>query len=112
MNAGKLNKRVTIQVRTTRVDEYGFEVEIWEDLKTVWASIKNLYGNEFFQAQQAKSKATKKIAIRYIKELDPSLDDRATLDYRVVYKNINYDITYIDNIREECKYLEIMLEKK
>ena len=52
MDIGKLNKRIAIQKRKIFIDENGFEVETWEDYKTIWASIKNLNGKEFFQAQQ------------------------------------------------------------
>ncbi|MCU5977962.1 phage head closure protein [Clostridioides difficile] len=110
MNVGNLNKRITIQIREERKDENGFTINEWLDFKTVYSSIKNLYGKEFLQAQALNSKASKKIKIRYIKELDNSINKDSSIEYRVVYKNIIYNILYIDNINEANKYMEIMLE--
>ncbi|KPI54817.1 hypothetical protein KW95_01750 [Clostridioides difficile] len=110
MNVGELNRKVTIQIREERKDENGFTINEWSDFKTVYSSIKNLHGKEFLQAQALDSRASKKIIIRYIKELDNSINKDSSIEYRVVYKNIIYNILYIDNINEANKYMEIMLE--
>lgn len=110
MNIGKLNQRITIQKKETLTNEDGFEVEEWINHKTVWASVKNINGKEFFQAQQAQSQASKKICIRYLKDLDSSLDPKVTLKYRIKYKNNNYNLIYSDNIQEKNKFIELLLE--
>lgn len=110
MDIGKLNKRITIQKREIFINENGFEVEAWKDYKIVWASIKNLNGKEFFQAQQAKSQASKKVIIRYLKDLDSSLNPNASLEYKIKYKNNNYNLIYSDNIQEQNKFIELLLE--
>lgn len=112
MNPGELNKRITILKRVISTDENGFEVEAWIDHRTVWAKIKNLNGREFFQAQQAQSKASKKVTIRYIQDLDSSINPRATIDYKVRYKNNTYNLSYSDNIKEENRFLELLLESE
>ncbi len=101
MNPGELNKRITILKRSIFTDDNGFEVEEWVDYKTVWAKVKNINGKEFFQAQQAQSKASKKIIIRYLKGLD---------SYKINYKNNNYNLIYSDNIQEKNKFIELLLE--
>ncbi|HBG0292101.1 TPA: phage head closure protein [Clostridioides difficile] len=110
MNVGNLNKRITIQIKEQTNDENGFTVNEWIDFKTVWANIKNINGKEFFQAQQAQSKANKKITIRYLKYLDSSIDARVSLKYRVKYKENTYNILYSDNIQEKNQYIELLLE--
>ena len=110
MDIGKLNKRIIIQKRKIFVDENGFEVETWEDYKIIWASIKNLNGKEFFQAQQTHSKASKKVITRYLKDLDSSLDFDVSLNYRIKYKNNNYNLIYTDNIQEQNRFIELLLE--
>jgi len=110
MDIGKLNQRIVIQKRKIFIDENGFEVETWEDYKNVWANIKNLNGKEFFQAQQTHSQASKKVIIRYLKDLDSSLDFNVTLNYRVKYKNNNYNLIYSDNIQEKNSFIELLLE--
>ena len=110
MDIGKLNQRIVIQKRKIFIDENGFEVETWEDYKNVWANIKNLNGKEFFQAQQTHSQASKKVIIRYLKDLDSSLDFNITLNYRIKYKNNNYNLIYSDNIQEKNSFIELLLE--
>lgn len=110
MNIGRLNRRITIQKKETLIDENGFEVEEWADYKTVWASVKNINGKEFFQAQQAKSQASKKVTIRYLKDLDSSLDLNISLKYKIKYKNNNYNLIYSDNIQEQNRFIELLLE--
>lgn len=109
MNIGRLNQRITVQKKETLI-ENGFEVEEWMDYKTIWASVKNINGKEFFQAQQAQSQASKKVRIRYLKDLDSSLDPNVSLKYRIKYKNNNYNLTYSDNIQEQNKFIELLLE--
>ena len=110
MNPVELNKRITILKRSIFTDDNGFEVEEWVDYKTVWAKVKNINGKEFFQAQQAQSKASKKIIIRYLKGLDSSINPNVSLEYKINYKNNNYNLIYSDNIQEKNKFIELLLE--
>lgn len=110
MNIGRLNQRITIQKKEILIDDNGFEVEEWADYKSVWASVKNINGKEFFQAQQAKSQASKKVTIRYLKDLDSSLDPNVSLKYKIKYKNNNYNLIYSDNIQEQNRFIELLLE--
>lgn len=110
MEIGKLNRRIVIQKRDMIEDENGFEVEIWDDYKTVWSNIKNINGKEYFLAQQVQSKASKKATIRYIKDIDQSINLNSSLDYRVKYNENIYNILYFDNIKEQNKFIELLLE--
>lgn len=110
MNIGRLKQRITIQKKETLIDENGFEVEEWIDYKTVWASVKNINGKEFFQAQQAQSQASKKVTIRYLRDLDSSLDSNVSLKHRIKYKSNNYNLIYSDNIQEQNRFIELLLE--
>ena len=110
MNPGELNRRITILKRSIFTDDNGFEKEEWIDYKTVWAKVKNLNGREFFQAQQAHSKASKKVIIRYFNDLDSSLNPNVSLEYKIKYKNNNYNLIYSDNIQEQNRFIELLLE--
>lgn len=99
---GKRNRRITIQMFTTIIDDEGYQVEAWKDIATVWAYIKNLHGNEFFQAQAINSKASSKINIRYKKGLDTSM--------RVIYNEKPYNILYVDDIEEKHIEIELLCE--
>lgn len=109
MDFSKLNKKIVVQ-QIKKELKNGVNIEIYEDVKTVWAEIKNLNGKEFFEAQQVKSKISKKIKIRYLKILDPSIYINATMDYRILYNGFPYNIVYIDNIREENRFMELAVE--
>lgn len=110
MNVGELNKKIKILKRVLSTDENGFEVEDWIDFKTVWANINNLNGKESIQAQQLKPEISKKVTIRYIKDLDTSINPNVSLEFKAIYKNNNYNIKYSVNIKEENRYLEMLLE--
>lgn len=102
MDPGDLRHKITIQTLTTSIGTNGFTTESWTNLKTVWAKAQGLFGREFFAAQQVNSKASCKFIIRYIANLDTSM--------RIAYEGKNYNILYIDDIKEEHKYIEMMAE--
>lgn len=96
---GDLRHRITFQKFTTVVNENGFEEEAWQDYKTVWASVSNLSGKEYYQAAAVQAEKTVKLLIRYIKEVDTSM--------RIIFKDKQYNITSIDNMKYTNKYIEI-----
>lgn len=99
MNPGELRHRITLQRLTTTTNENGFEVEAWEDFKTVWASITNLHGREYFEAAAVQRENTVKFTIRYTKGIDTSM--------RILFQEKQYNITAIDNIKYKNEYMEI-----
>lgn len=99
MNPGELRHRIKLQKLETVVNENGFEDEKWINHKTLWASIKNLHGREYFQAAAVQKENTVKFTIRYVPGLDTSM--------KILFEGKYYDITQIDNIRYENKYIEI-----
>ena len=99
MNPGDLRHRITFQKLTTTTNENGFEIEEWLDIKTVWASITNLHGREYYEAAAVQAEQTVKFTIRYLKGLDTSM--------RILFRDRQYNITAIDNIRYENRFIEI-----
>ena len=108
MNIGELKHKVTIQRKINNNNP--LEDATFEDFKTVWAKINNLFGKEFIEAQKVNPNISKKIIIRYIKDLDMSINPNTCKDYKVSYKGISYNILHIDNIKEQNKFMELMLE--
>ena len=106
MNIGELKHRITIQ---QRAEKKLLEDTTYTDFKTVWTKINNLYGKEFIEAQKVEANISKKFIIRYIKDLDMSINPNACKDFIINYKGISYNILYIDNIKEENKFMEIMV---
>lgn len=96
---GRLKHRIAFQQLVTEVNENGFEAEVWESKIIVWASISNLSGREYYQAVAIQGEKTVKFLIRYIAEIDNSM--------RILFRDKIYNITYIDNVKYENKYIEI-----
>lgn len=99
MNIGDLRHRITVQKFTTTISENGFEVETWQDYKTVWASTSNLSGREYYQAAAVQAEKTVKFLMRYTEGIDASM--------RILFKGKHYDITSIDNMKYDNKFIEI-----
>lgn len=99
MDIGELRHRITFQKQTLQINENGFEEEVWKDYKTVWASVSNLSGREYFKAAAIQKENTVKIRIRYMDSLDTSM--------QILFNEKRYNITSIDNIKYEKRYIEI-----
>lgn len=85
MQAGKLNKRVSLQ-RSERVQdpESGSMVPGWVEVRKQFASIEPLSVNAFVAAQAAQSKVSVRIVLRYREDI--------TSAWRVVHKGRIYNI--------------------
>ncbi|ABS40873.1 phage head closure protein [Clostridium botulinum] len=114
VKTGEMRHRITIQKYTTTQNENGFDIEEWDDYKTVWASMNNLWGKEFYAAKATNSENTIEFIVRYSKDLK----NINTKEYRIkTIKDKNatkeknkyryFDITFIDNIQYKNKWLKI-----
>lgn len=99
VNIGELKQRITLERLARSINNNGFEIETWEPFKTVWAKVENLHGREYFTAAQVKAEKTVKFTIRYIKGIDETM--------RILFKDKVYNITSIDNIKYQNKFVEI-----
>lgn len=99
----KLDKRITIQKYTTYQNENGFNIEDWQDYKTIWASVNNLWGKEFYAAKAVNAENTVEFICRYSRDLE-NID---TKEYRIFWNNRTFNITFVDNIKYENKWLKI-----
>lgn len=99
MEIASLNKRITIQELKLSINENGFEIEEWIDYKRIWAGVSNLHGREYFDAAAIQMENTVKFTIRYLPGIDTSM--------RIVFKDKNYNITSIDNIKYRNRFMEI-----
>jgi SPP1 family predicted phage head-tail adaptor len=99
MEIGKMNKRITFKTYSETENELGDSISTWMDYKTVWASVSNLHGREYFTAMQVQAENTVKFTIRYCKDINTSM--------KIVFNNQIYDIKFIDNIKYGNKFMEI-----
>lgn len=99
MKSEELKHKIVIQKYENAVNDNGFEEEAWVDFKTVWASITNLHGREYFEAAAVQAEKTVKFTIRFTKDIDESM--------RIKFRDKKYNITSIDNIKYANKFIEI-----
>lgn len=99
MDIGDLRHRIIFQKSTTTVNQNGFEAETCKDIKIVWASVSNLSGREYYSAAAIQGEKTVKFTIRYTDDIDTSM--------RILFKEKQYNITSMDNIKYANKFIEI-----
>lgn len=99
MKIGDLRHRITLQKYIETTDQEGFSTQEWQDIATVWASVENLYGREYWQAAAIQAENTVKFTIRYRKDIDNTM--------RIKFQNKLYNIISVDNIKYRNEYIEI-----
>ena len=99
MDIGRLKHRITFQELSKSQNEYGELVEKWIDIKTVWAEIKPVSGNQFFAAKQINSEISHNVYIRYRTDLKPSM--------RIKFKERVFEILYLMNVNEDNRLMQI-----
>ena len=65
LDSSSLNRRVTIQSRTSAIDSYGQQVTTWTDVVSCWASIETQSGRELLAAQAINAELTDMVTILY-----------------------------------------------
>ena len=101
---GNLRHRITLQKPVIIRDSIGQELEGWQDVATVWASIEPLSGKEYFNAQQTNSEVSTKITIRYLESITPFM--------RVFFHKHTYNILSVINFEERNIYLQLLCSEK
>ena len=83
MQAGRLDRLVTIQARTTAQDSAGMPIETWADEEQVWAQKVPQRGDERFTARQIVGKAVTTWRLRFLDWL--TVHNHRLLDGTQVY---------------------------
>lgn len=100
MKIGELNKRVILQRLTMTKNTYGEIMEQWDNVATVWASIKPISGREYFAAEAVNSDVTHKVIMRYRADI--------TADMRVKYGDRYFTINSVINANESGISTQLM----
>ncbi|MFT8349471.1 phage head closure protein [Clostridium saccharoperbutylacetonicum] len=104
INSGEFKHPIKIQRKINGVDDDNIPTETWNGLLSTRAKIKNISGYETIVAQADASINKKRFIIRYKKGLELTDKDR------VLYNDKPYNITYVSDIEDLHKYLEIVCE--
>ena len=89
MNPGKMDRRITVQVRSLSKDAAGGRVESWSDAFQCWAELVSNASNEGVTAGAERSSSDKQFRIRYRSNIESGT-------HRVLYQLKFYDITGIE----------------
>lgn len=101
MDAGRLNKRITIERLTQETDPvYGTQLDTWAPVHTAWASIEPISGREYWQAKLALAEKTIRIRMRYLPGIDSSM--------RVAYSGRKFSIQSAINVDEANREIQLM----
>lgn len=103
MNIGKLNKRVSIQTKSTAQDALGSPVDSWATVYECWAGISSLSGKQINSANQFISKSTSTIEIRYHPSL--AFQPNQRIQYTDALSTHTYEIEFISNPDQANKTL-------
>jgi SPP1 family predicted phage head-tail adaptor len=99
MKIGEFKHRINIVKPVIEINENGFEVKTHETYKTLWAKVTNLNGKEYFEAAALQKEKMVKFIFRAVKGIDETM--------KIDFDGKLYDITFIDNIKYENKYMEV-----
>lgn len=99
MRTEELRYIITLQKLNNTINENGFESGKWEDVVSVYAAITNLHGKEFFEAAAVQAENIVKFTIRFRNDISN--------DMKIKFKEKQYNIIHIDNIKFGNRYMEI-----
>ncbi|NQW09556.1 MAG: phage head closure protein [Alphaproteobacteria bacterium] len=84
MRAGDLDRRITLQGVEYIFDDYGGYGEVWTDVGTFWAEVKQESGREFFAYGGINSERKVIFRLRWV--------DGITVVHRVIYDEREHNI--------------------
>ncbi len=102
IHAGKLNRRITVQQRSTTQDAIGQPVATWTTLETLWASILTLGGMEAIKA--GAEAAVVKASIRIRRRTD------ITTAMRVMHGAATYEIKAVLHDEAHHEHTDLVCE--
>ena len=104
-SSSSMRHRIILQKRTMAENAYGEEVESWEDVTPINASVEPLVGKEFFRSgsgalPQVQAEVDTRIRIRSRKGLNPA-------EHRIVHGGVVYDLVAViqDRARRQTQLM-------
>lgn len=104
VNAGELNKKISIYAREETEDADGYDNVSDVLVHTCWAKFSRTSGTETFKANADFSETKVRFLIRYTKKLI----DRKMF---VRYAGTDYEITFVNDYGDAHQYIELWCER-
>ncbi len=73
VEAGKLNKKITVQKKTLGTPSSGYAAETWTDHSTRYAEMITTGGREFYAAQKVNEETTALFRMRYTAAINTAM---------------------------------------
>lgn len=89
VRGGTLRHRLTFQRKSTDVDDYNQQKNVWVDAFKCWGEVSPVSGRELLAAQAVQAEVTHTISVRYRSELQNPKDVAAM---RVLFGSRVFDI--------------------
>lgn len=93
VNAGKMDKRITLQANAPIQDGYGQEIDAWSDLAEVWAERKDGLGAD----TEREVENEERVAWTYDRFVIRWRSD-VSVNNRVLYNGLTYDLTSVKDL--------------
>lgn len=100
MRAGQLRHRVQIQEAADTRASDGSLARTWATVRTCWASIEPLRGQELWEAQQVQARVNTRVRMRYWAGLTP--------EHRIKHGTDVYNIAAVLNPEGRSRELEVL----
>ena len=104
MDAGELDRRITLQRLSETDDGYATVAGSWADIATVWAKLMPVLGAEKLAALENAGTARRKFKIRR----SSTVEDLSAKD-RLVYNSVNHDIQDVSEMNRDFLIIDAMV---
>lgn len=104
MNPGQFRYKVTLMKLVTTQDEIGNIIEEWQPIRTCWAAIKTVKGQEYFSAAAVQAERTYRFIVRYTPNINETM--------KINYNGRLFDIQSVLNDDEEKRTLTIIATER
>jgi len=101
MKAEKLNKRITIQLKTISQDDELAVIETWSDLISVWAAVIPTNGKEFYRLSSINSEIESAFIIRF------DSNCKITPHHRLIFNDNTFEIISVINENEQNRWMTL-----
>lgn len=105
IDAGELNKRITISAKITSRDEEGYPTETLAPVRSCAASFSRLSGKEMIRAGADFSEVRVRFVVRH--SYSVALDRKMV----VTYGGDQYEIEYVNDYGDRHEYVELICKR-
>ena len=101
-------RKIIIQKKVDGFDEIGNPVEIWANWKTLRVEQSSLWGQEYYVAQAVGEENTIVFTAKWVS----FLDGLNTVEYRILFEGVAYDIKNIDPLQDDGTWVKIKARER